>query len=106
MGIDHGRIAGIDARDPSTFLGLMKDDVDGTDQRVSEMERRNVFGEAVQLLKMSDDWEESFEEGLYVAVDEPAHTRAPALAFVVHQADELGMLGDIEDMGADAGANR
>jgi hypothetical protein len=106
MGLDDGRIHGIDASDASTFLRLVEDDIDCADQAICEVKRRNVFGESAEFLEVVDDRSQSIEEGFDMSVYEPTHARAAALSLLVHEAYEFGILRDEMNMGADARANR
>lgn len=106
MGLDDLGIARIHTGHTSTFLCLMKDHVDGADQRVPEMKRRDVLGKPTEFLKADDHGQELSEERLHVAIDQPAHARSAPLALFVHQPDELGMVRDVADMASDSGADR
>lgn len=106
MGFDDGWGRGIRACDASTFLGLVEDDVDRTDQGIGKVHRRDVSWEAIEFLEMDDDRDESLEKWLHMPIDEPAHPRTTSLALIVHEPNKFRILCDEVDMGADPCSDR
>ena len=102
---DRGGIHRVHASHAAAFMGLVKDDVDGTDEAVCKVNRWDVGGQTPTLLEVANHGHEPLEHRFHVAIDQPTHPRAAPLAFVVHQANELGIPRHVVHMGADPCTN-
>jgi len=106
MGIDDGRVGQVDAGQAATFLGLMEDHIDRSDQCVCEMQGRDILRQSPEILEKRDYRDESIEKRLHMSVDDPSHTRPPTFALLVHEPNELGMPSYEMNVRANAGPDR